>query len=107
VWWGKGSTMGSFVPVFHLNETDYQLFAVFTHESVEIYFQWLQYKPPFDSEDLRMELRSRLNEIPNVSISSDAITRRPNFPFATLSSDASLSRFLEVMDWALEQIKAT
>ena len=105
--WGKGASNGSFIPVLNHKNVDYQLFAVYTYGTVEIHFQYLKSAPPFDSEELRLQLRSRLNEIPSVSISQDAITitRRPSIPLATLSSEASLSRFLEVMEWAIQQIK--
>ncbi len=106
IWWGKGSTMGSFIPVFNHKGTDYQLFAVWTYGTVEVYFQWFTYKPPFDSQELRLDLLSRLNEIQGVSLSPEVITRRPGIPMTTLIPEVSLNRFLAVMDWFIEQAKA-
>jgi hypothetical protein len=107
IWWGKGQRTGSFVPVFQHNGTDHQLFAVYTYGSVELYFQWYRTRPPFDAEEMRLELIDRLNQIPGVSIPADAITRRPSIPFSTLATEQGTERFLEVFDWFLREVQAT
>jgi hypothetical protein len=106
VWWGKGSTVGSFVPVFNHKRIDFQLFAVWTYGTVEVYFQWFMNKPPFDSEELRRDLLSRLNEIPGISHPPVVITKRPSIPLTALVSEPALNRFLAAMDWFIEQTKA-
>ena len=47
IYWGKGSRSGSFVPVVQRHGVDHQLFAVWTYGTLELYFQYLQYKEPF------------------------------------------------------------
>ena len=48
-----------------------------THDGdIDIHFQHLQSKPPFDGEDERLEVLRRLNEIPGVDV-SDLYARRP------------------------------
>jgi hypothetical protein len=107
VWWGKGSRSGSFVSIFNHKDRDHQLFAVWTYCTVEIYFYWYQYKPPFDSEEKRLELLRRLNTITNVSIPPEAINKRPSIALSTLQDEASLQQFLEIFDWVIEEIRAT
>lgn len=106
VWWGKGVRSGSFVPWFRYNDVDYQLFPVWTYGTVEIYFQWYQYKPPFDLESKRRELLDKLNAIPGVSLPPDAITKRPGIPLSTFQSDDALARFFEIYDWFIEEVQA-
>lgn len=105
VWWGKGSTTGSFVPTLKRAEVKHQLFAVWTSGSVEIYFQWYAGKAPFDSEAKRTELLSRLNSIPTVSIPASAIERRPNIPLSSLVDELALERFIGVFAWMIQEVE--
>ena len=107
IWWGEGSRTGSFVPFLTHQERSHQLFAVSTYGSLEIYFQWYQYKPPFDAVEKRVELLQRLNAIAGVSIPSEAITRRPTIPLAALRDEIALRQFLEVFDWFVQEVKQT
>jgi hypothetical protein len=106
IWWGQGSRSGSFVPVLRHKERDHQLFSVWTYGTVEIYFYWYLYKPPFDSEEKRRELQSRLNAIPGVSIPDDAIAKRPGIRLSVLKESDALQQFLETFDWVVQEIKA-
>jgi hypothetical protein len=74
---------------------------------VEIYFQWYQYKPPFESEESRRELLNRLNAIPSVALPDDSIARRPSIPLKVFEDPAALDQFLLVFEWFLNQITAT
>lgn len=105
IWWGEGKEIGSFVPVFQHNNFRHALFAVYTSGGVEIYFQWYQYKPIFDSEIKRLELRDRLNTIPGVKIPTEAITRRPPIPISSLVKEENLHQFLATFDWFIAEVK--
>ncbi len=105
IWWGRGRTMGSFVPVANVGGVDHQLFAVYSGGVVEIYFQWYLYRPPFTDEAKRREMLDRLNAIPGVSLPADSITRRPSIPLATLAQGSRLTQFLEVFEWYLQQVR--
>ncbi len=107
IWWGEGSRSGSFVPTLNHRDRDHQLFAVWTYGTVEIYFYWYQYKSPFDSEEKRRELLSRLNAIPGVSLPDSAITKRPGIPLSTFEDESALEQFLKVFDWVIQEIAAT
>ena len=108
IWWGEGSRSGSFVPTYNANGRAYQLFAVWTYGRVEIYFQWYQYRPPFDLKDKRKEMLQRLNEIVKTKLSSEAINLRPGIPLLELSQPGMLEKFFAVYEWFIEEVdKAT
>jgi hypothetical protein len=104
--WGEGSGMGSFSPRIIHNGTKYQLFAVWTSGLIEIYFQWLKNKPPFDSKAKRLLLLKKINEVKGVQISEDKIESRPSFKFQDLG-DEGLETFLKAYDWVLLEISKT
>lgn len=105
VWWGKGQRMGSFVPTVHHAGTDHQLFAVWTYGTVELYFQWYQSKPPFETEAKRLELLRRLNAIDGISIPTDAITRRPGIPLVVLAEAQCVTEFLRIFEWFIHEVQ--
>jgi hypothetical protein len=104
IWFGKGATMGSFVPVFHHNKVDHQLFAIYTGGSIEVYFQYYQYKKPFEDVEKRRELRQRLNTIDGVFIPENGITRRPVILLSQLNSEEKIEQLLSVFEWVIAEI---
>lgn len=106
VWWGKGKTYGSFVPTLTHNKENYPLFAFFGSGTIETYFYWHAYKPPFDNELKRLELRDRLNTIPGIAIPRDGINRRPSFPAKVLTEKTALQQFLEIYMWFIQETRA-
>lgn len=107
IYWGEGIRSGSFVPILNHQGTDHQLFAVYTYGAVEIYFQYYLHKKPFDEDNKRVELLSRLNRIEGVDISKDAISRRPSINLALLSSEEKLNRFFKTFEWFLSEVHAS
>jgi hypothetical protein len=73
-WWGKGKQDGSFYPVLDMHGEQYYPINIWTYGKIEIQFQWLMNKPPFNDEMKRKELLRRLNQIPGVEIPEKAIT---------------------------------
>jgi hypothetical protein len=104
-WWGKGSRDGSFFPVLDYNGIPYYPIGIWSYGKVEIQFQWLQSKPPFDDKSKRIELLGRLNRIPGIDIPVDAITRRPNVYLSIFKNESALEQFLETLDWVIQEIK--
>jgi hypothetical protein len=104
-WWGKGSIDGSVYPILDYNGIAYYPFCIWTYGKVEIQFQWLLKRPPFDAESKRKELLDRLNQIPGLNIPTDAITRRPNIFLSALKDENALKQFLETLDWVVQEIK--
>jgi hypothetical protein len=104
-WWGKGNTDGSIFPILDYKGISYNPIAIWSYGKIEIQFQWLQIKPPFDDESKRKELLDRLNKIQGVDIPTNAITRRPSIYLSTLSDENALKQFLESLDWIVQEIK--
>jgi hypothetical protein len=104
-WWGKGKQDGSFYPVLDLNGEQYYPIAIWTYGKIEIQFQWLMTKHPFDDETKRKELQRRLNQIPGVKIPDIAITRRPNIFLSTFKDKSSLEQLLDTLEWTIQEIK--
>ncbi|MEU8802274.1 DUF262 domain-containing protein [Spirillospora sp. NPDC048819] len=70
---------------------------------IEVVFQHLAKRPPFDGDALREEFRRRLNRIDGVEIPENRLTKRPNIPIAVLSG-GGLEPFLEALDWFMDQV---
>jgi len=105
IWWGKGAKDGSFFPMLDHNGKSCTTFAVWTYGRVEIQFQWLKERAPFNNEAKRVQLLQLLNEIPGVDISHDSITKRPGIPLAVLTRDESLKKFTAAFDWVVSEIR--
>ncbi len=110
IWWGSGSTTGSFSPYLTHEGHHYYLLVAYTYASIEMNFEMLAKRPAFQSEEMRLELRRRLNAVPGVSIpekvgANQAImTRTRVAKGATLSSNQSTEKFLNVFDWMIDAI---
>ncbi|KQO65178.1 hypothetical protein ASF23_03440 [Curtobacterium sp. Leaf261] len=73
--------------------------------SVEVVFQHLKTRPPFDDVALRNEFRNRLNAVPGVDLSADRIDKRPSFPIETLTSAASLTMVVDTLRWFVDAVR--
>lgn len=107
IYWGTGRVDGTFIPGLGHSGIWHQVVGVSTNGGVEIQFQYMKRKPPFDEELQRLDLLRRLNEITNINISEDKISVRPNFYLSVLQDEADLGHFLKVLDWFVEEVKAT
>jgi len=104
VWWGEGTTTGTFVPLVSVNGQKHQLFAVSTTGSIEMYFYWWAFKPPFSDDALRAEMMRRLNEVEGVDIGSDQLNKRPNFSLTLIGPEEGWARLTAAFQWYLETI---
>lgn len=102
---GSGVTDGSVFPVLDVGDASFYPFALWTYGSIEVQFQYMRDRPPFDQEAVRVEAIRRLNEVPGIDIPLDAHSRRPSFGMAALIDPPSLERFFEVVSWMIEQFK--
>jgi hypothetical protein len=110
IWWGRGSRDGSFFVVLDHQQMSHHVIAVWTGYKrgyVQTQFGMMKTQPPFDTDSLREELRERLNSIPGVSIPSDAISKYPSIPLAVFKEAVVRQQFLGVLDWAVQQIRAS
>lgn len=105
--WGHGQFQGCYVPMLDHKGVNAGFIQMLTNGAFQIPFGYMQQRPPFDDRQKREELLQRLNAVPGVSLSPDSVDKRyPKIQYAALSDQAALSQFLEVMDWAVEQVKA-
>ncbi len=105
-WFGSGRTSGSFQAGVQDGMHYLWPFRVYTYGSVEINFQFMARRPPFDDAALREELRRRLNEIDGVQLAAHD-DLRPSIPLALLATPAARARFFAALEWAFEQAGAT
>jgi hypothetical protein len=108
IWWGKGVQDGSFFPMVDYKGSLSWTISVWTYGRVEIQFQRLLTRPPFEPEARRVDLLDRLNAaLGEFSIPRNGIDRRPSIPLLALARPGVLDRFLNVLDWLLAEIRGT
>jgi hypothetical protein len=105
IWWGKGSKDASFVPVFGPEGKGHFIVSVWTYGSLEVNFQYMAKRKPFSDEAKRIELLNRLNQVPEIEIPADGITRRPSISLAILANENVSAPFLAVLDWFFAEVK--
>ncbi|BAZ51478.1 hypothetical protein NIES4103_41270 [Nostoc sp. NIES-4103] len=98
--WGTGKSYGSFVPKFNYQGKNRTFFRVWTNATIEI----LAYESPFNLEDKKAELLNRFKSAVGSSISLNPYCWY--IPFSALNDEIALRHFLEVMGWAIQEIKS-
>jgi hypothetical protein len=106
LWFGAGQKDGSFQAGLDDGSAYLFPFALYTYGRVEVQFQWMLQRAPFDARERRVELQQKLNAIPGVQIPDGSLDKRPSIPLATLSKDSALEAFLSALDWSFEQARA-
>jgi hypothetical protein len=105
---GSGKVEGSWVPVVEGLGREHYPIALYTYGAIEIQFQHLRARPPFDNDDTRLDLLGRVNRIPGVSIEPDKITKRPRVSLALLAHDErALEEFKRVLEWVEQRASTT
>jgi len=105
--WGGGSRDGSFFPMVDHLGTANTLIAVWTYGRVELQFQHMMGRAPFDDESKRVELLRLVSQIPGVSLREDVVSLRPALDLSVLNEAASMELFTHALDWAVDQIMST
>jgi hypothetical protein len=102
--WAADVTDGSVGSTVSVNGSQSHPIALYSYYGqVEIRFQYM--RKPFDNPAKREELREKLNHIEGVNLPSGR--QRPGIPIATFSNDEEkLTRFLEVMDWCIAELRS-
>lgn len=70
--------------------------------TVEVVFQHMRSRPPFDTVDMRRRLLDRFNTIPGIALPEDALDRRPSFRVDALVGEGG-RQVLEVLVWFRER----
>jgi hypothetical protein len=63
--------------------------------------------PPFDQEAKQLQLLRKLNEIPGVELTDDAISKKPSVQLALFRNDESLKKLFEVLEWFVSEARTT
>ena len=106
VWWGRGRLYGSFYSVLDIGDTKYQLFSVWTDSQAEIQFGTLRRRRQFESDESRLELLRRLNNIPSVQIGEGRIAGYPKISFTALEPTGHIDQFLEAFEWVISVVES-
>ncbi|MGC5629770.1 GmrSD restriction endonuclease domain-containing protein [Georgenia sp. Z1344] len=99
--WGRASEVTAF---FNAQGADGSVwpFALYPSGKVEVVFQYLESRPPFDDVLLRDELRERLNGAPGV----DLLDRpRPGFSVEVLADAAAFDVIAESLTWFMTHLE--
>lgn len=110
VYWGEGKAenRGSYYPELTHDGVKHYMFGLWTSGDIELQFQRMIGKAPFDDWSLRRMLADRLQAIPGVGLLTDEVlVKRPSFPVASFSDSNALEKFLQVFDWYVETIRAS
>ncbi|WP_433605852.1 GmrSD restriction endonuclease domain-containing protein [Dactylosporangium sp. CA-139114] len=73
--------------------------TVYPTGSVEVVFQHLRTRAPFDDATLREEFRARLSTVPGIAIPAAKIELRPSFPLEILVEPGTLDLLVERLEW--------
>lgn len=104
-WWGKGKQTGSFAPMFEHNGLQCYPIFIWTSGTGDVQFQYLQNHSPFDKEEKRRELMTRLNAIPGMNIPEDGLKRRPSYSLKVLIPVESLKKYIDTLNWVIDEVK--
>ncbi|MFI6581745.1 DUF262 domain-containing protein [Embleya sp. NPDC050493] len=66
---------------------------------VEVVFQHLSRRAPFDAPELRAELRTRINRLGGVDLPEGKLALRPSFPLAVLADPQNVETLTEALIW--------
>lgn len=106
IWWGKGLTHGSFVPVYDGQLGNHPLCSIYQTDKttlVELQFQY--FREPFNQIDVKQKLKTKLETIPGLLIEEKRLNKRPSFDLSLLMNEEQLHLFLEIFKGYIEEVK--
>ncbi len=103
--WGRGGKIGSMIPTFEHENRRYRFAYLTTRGSIELQFGQLTTRHPFDREEKRRELLDRLNGIEGINIPESMMDLFPRISMDVLKQEDRLNRFLEVLEWATNEVR--
>ncbi|MBN1811805.1 MAG: hypothetical protein JXA14_08215 [Anaerolineae bacterium] len=106
-YWGRGERSGSFTPGLTHRDMWHLVIVVWTYGKMELQFQHMLRRPPFDDQALRTELLRKFNEIPGINLPADSISRRPSIPLSAFRDPSALDQLFHVLDWFVQQVRST
>ena len=76
-----------------------------TGSTVEVVFQHLKSRAPFDDPALRGELRNLLNTAPHIEIPLAKLELRPSFPVSALAEPATEQGVADALNWFVAVVR--
>ncbi len=104
LWWGSGKQDGSVYFLVDQNEETRYLFAIWSSGKIEFPFPSMARSLPFADAKMRIQLLDRINTIQGVALNKESIEKYPRIDLETICSPNSFSQFIEIAEWAIEQI---
>lgn len=102
---GTSNDVGAFLHVREPGSTSHIWpLVIYSSGSVEVVFQWLSNRPPFDDIELRDEFRTRLNLARGVDIHSSKLATRPSFSVEVLADVSDRTKVIESLEWFIEVV---
>jgi alkylated DNA nucleotide flippase Atl1 len=77
--------------------------TIYPAGKMEVVFEYMSTRPPFDDNSLRLEFLERLNEAQGVALSPAKIALRPGIPLAALTDEEARGKVIEALAWFLAQ----
>lgn len=74
-------------------------FTIYPNGKVDVVFQHMAKRPPFDDLHLRQQFRDRLNVIEGIELPGDSLDKRPSFDLAILGRPEVLDELISAMAW--------
>ncbi|WP_406084696.1 hypothetical protein [Streptomyces virginiae] len=70
--------------------------------TVEVVFQYLKRRPPFDDEPLRRALMERFNAVDGIDLAEAKLDLRPSFPLEVFAAHGEEIR--AVLEWFVHEV---
>jgi len=105
--WGKGPKYGTFKAILDHQGSAHKLLEVWTDGYLYIQLGDPQDYSLLGEKSKRSELLLRLDEIPGISLAAQANKKWPYILLTPLNGQTALSQLREVLDWFVQEVKAT
>jgi alkylated DNA nucleotide flippase Atl1 len=67
--------------------------------TIEVPFQWMKIRPPFDDTSVREQMRIMLNEVPGIEIPVARLGLRPRFALSVLQDPGAVNSLMDILSW--------
>lgn len=104
--YGSGTVDGSIIFTANSRGVPYYLMAIYSYGKLEIHFQHLKNKSPFDDEEVRRRFAEQLNRIPGFTIADASLEKRPSIDLEMLAGEPAFDRLVDALDWFLGTIES-
>lgn len=78
--------------------------SIYPDGFIEVVFQYLSARPPFDLLSQREELRRRVNVIPGAKIPSSKLTLRPSLRFSAITGESERRALADALEWFFDEV---